>query len=112
MRAYTGMLAVATAICASSFNVQTQAQAPVPQSCDTKCLGERVTSLESDVALLKKQLDAMKTLVDSSIKAGQEVKLEMPTGCLTYIGPSGDKGGVVSWSRNCISGTNWTIKNP
>jgi hypothetical protein len=108
MRAYTVMLGIAVAIFTSSLSVQAQA----PQSCDVKCLGERIVKLEEQVANLTTQLNSIKPLVDSSIKSGQDIKLEMPTGCLTYVGPSGDKGGVVSWSRNCISGTNWTIKNP
>jgi hypothetical protein len=31
-------------------------------------------------------------------------------GCLTYIGPSGDLGGFVSWNANCSHGTSWIIK--
>jgi hypothetical protein len=30
-------------------------------------------------------------------------------GCLTFIGPSGDRGGYVSWNSNCTHGTSWTI---
>ena len=52
----------------------------------------------------------MKTLADNSIKSGHVVKMEMPNGCLTYVGPSGDVGGFVSWNKNCNHGAVWTIK--
>jgi hypothetical protein len=66
--------------------------------------------LEGDVANLTTQLDSMKTLLDHSIKLGQAVKMEMPNGCLTYVGPSGQIGGFVSWNKNCNLGAVWTIK--
>jgi len=111
MRAFTAMLWLAAATCAGSLSVQAQAsEAQISQSCDIRCLGEQVTKLEGDVAQLTTQLNSMKTLVDNSIQLGQSVKMEMPNGCLSYVGPSGDIGGFVSWSKNCSLGTAWRIK--
>jgi len=111
IRAFTVMLGLAAAICASSLSVHAQApEAQVPQSCDARCLEEQVTRLEGDVAKLTTQINSMKTLVGNSIKSGQAVRMEMPNGCLTYVGPSGDVGGFVSWNKNCNLGTVWRIK--
>jgi len=111
MRAFTVMLGLTAAIFASSLSVHAQApEAQVPQSCDIRCLEEQVTRLEGDVGKLTTQINSMKTLVDSSIKSGQAVRMEMPNGCLTYISPSGDVGGFVSWNKNCNLGTVWRMK--
>jgi hypothetical protein len=50
-----------------------------------------------------------------SIKSGQKIILHTDPGlpgggCLTYVGPSGDLGGFVSWNANCSHGTSWMIK--
>jgi hypothetical protein len=51
--------------------------------------------------------------INKSVKTGQTVTLHTQEGhgggCLTYFGPSGDRGGFVSWSVNCSRGTSWTI---
>ena len=66
--------------------------------------------MEEDVGKLTMQINSMKTIVDNSIKSGQAVRMEMPNGCLTYVGPSGDVGGFVSWNKNCSLGTVWRMK--
>ena len=58
-------------------------------------------------------MDALAIEMNKSIKTGKKVTLHtdssQPGGCLTYIGPSGDLGGYVSWSVNCSRGTSWII---
>jgi hypothetical protein len=74
--------------------------------CSIECLQQKIDALEHTV-------DGLTTQINNSIKSGQNVTLHTqagrPDGCLTYVGPSGDKGGFVSWNVNCSRGTLWTI---
>ena len=60
-------------------------------------------------------MDALSIEANKSIKSGQKIILHTDPGiaggsCLTYLGPSGDLGGYVSWNVNCSHGTSWMIK--
>lgn len=64
---------------------------------------------------LERTVDTLTIEANKSIKAGQKIILHTDPGisgggCLTYIGPSGDLGGFVSWNVNCSHGTSWIIK--
>src|SRR5215469_9024425 len=75
----------------------------------TGCLMQRVDTLNQKNEAPKHTFGALTLQVNRSIKSGQTVTLHTQTGrgggCLTYIGPSGDQGGFVSWSVNCYRGT-------
>jgi hypothetical protein len=60
-------------------------------------------------------VDTLSIETNKAIKSGQKIILHTDPGtagggCLTYIGPSGDLGGFVSWNANCSHGTSWIIK--
>jgi hypothetical protein len=65
----------------------------VNEACGVDCLMQRVDALNEKTA---EQLTAV---VGKSIKSGQTVTLHTQAGagggCLTFIGPSGDRGGYV-----------------
>lgn len=84
-----------------------------PKACNSECLLQKVDALEQKVGALQSTIDRMTTQINSTIKSGQNVTLHTqngrPGGCLTYVGPSGDQGGIVSWNVNCSHDTLWTI---
>ena len=81
--------------------------------CNVECLLQKVDTLEQKVDSLQRTVDELTTQINKSIKSGQNVTLHTqngrPGGCLTYVGPSGDQGGLVSWNVNCSHDTLWTI---
>ena len=83
------------------------------KACNIECLLQKVDALEKKVDALAQTIDGLTPQVAKSIKSGQSVTLHTengrPGGCLTYFGPSGDKGGTVSWNVNCSHDTLWTI---
>jgi len=86
----------------ASYSVQAQ---DAPKPCDLECLRQKIDALEHKVEVLTTQINL-------SIIRGQSVSLKTQgsyQGCLTYIGPSGDQGGPVTWSTNCSRGISWTI---
>ena len=96
--------AVASAVIgAGCSNAQAQDSA---KACNLECLQQKVDALT-------KKVDALTDQINKSIKSGQNVTLHtqngQPGGCLTYFGPSGDRGGPVSWNVNCSHDTLWTI---
>ena len=75
----------------------------------------QIDTLDKKVDALRRTVDALATENNKSIKSGQKIILRTDPGipgggCLTYIGPSGDLGGFVSWNVNCSRGTSWVIK--
>lgn len=85
------------------------------KSCNTECLLNQIDMLDKKVDVLERTVDALSIQTSKSIKSGQKIILHTDPGaagggCLTYIGPSGDLGGFVSWNANCSHGTSWIIK--
>jgi hypothetical protein len=98
-------------IWASYSGAQAQDAAKV---CNVECLVQKVDALQQKVGALAQTVDGLRARIDKSIKSGDDVTLHTqnghPSGCLTYVGHSGDLGGLVSWSVNCSKDTLWTIK--
>jgi hypothetical protein len=98
-------------ICASYSGAQAQDAA---KACNTECLVQKVDVLQQKVDALVQTVDGLTTRLGKSIKSGDDVTLHTlnghPGGCLTYVGHSGDRGGLVSWNVNCSQDTLWTIK--
>lgn len=85
------------------------------KSCNSECLLRKIDTLDKKVDALERTVDALTFEADKTIKSGQKIILHTDPGnagggCLTYIGPSGDLGGFVSWNANCSHGTSWVIK--
>jgi hypothetical protein len=97
-------------VCAYYFAAQAQGATDV---CNTDCLMQKIDALNQKGEALKHAVGELTLQVNKSIKSGQTVTLHTQVGraggCLTYIGPSGDQGGFVSWSADCSRGTLWTI---
>jgi hypothetical protein len=85
------------------------------KSCNAECLLQEIDTLDKKVDALERTVDALAIEANKSIKAGQKIILHTDPGirgggCLTYVGPSGDLGGFVSWNVNCAQGTSWVIR--
>jgi hypothetical protein len=83
--------------------------------CNSECLAKQIDALNQKVEALERTVDALAIEANKSIKTGQKIILHTDPGipgggCLTYVGPSGDLGGFVSWNVNCSHGTSWLIK--
>jgi len=83
--------------------------------CSSDCLLTQIDALDKRLDTLQRAVDALATESNKSIKSGQKIILHTDPGiagggCLTYVGPSGDLGGFVSWNVNCSHGTSWVIK--
>jgi hypothetical protein len=112
-------LALCLAACIGSFTVvlwaehfHAQAQG-ASSACGVDCLDHKVDVLNQKADALERKVAELTALTSKSIKSGQTVTLHTEAGrgggCLTYVGPSGDQGGFVSWNMNCSRGTSWTI---
>jgi hypothetical protein len=102
------------AIALSAIDSEAHAQEP-SRSCNFECLLRQIDTLDKKVDALERTVDALTIEANKSIKAGQKVILHTDPGlsgggCLTYVAPSGDLGGFVSWNVNCSHGTSWIIK--
>ena len=95
------------ALAVSAIHSEAHAQ-DVTKSCNSECLLRQIDTLDKKVDALERTVDALSIEANKSIKSGQ--KIIPGGGCLTYIGPSGDLGGYVSWNVNCSHGTSWMIK--
>jgi hypothetical protein len=97
-------------VCAFYFASQAQGATDV---CNTDCLMQKIDTLNQKSEALKHTVGELTVEINKSIKTGQTVSLHTHPrnggGCLTYIGPSGDRGGYVSWNADCSHGTLWTI---
>jgi hypothetical protein len=106
----SALIAYAAIVCAGYFHARAQS---ANEACSVDCLIQRVDALNEKAVALEHTVDGLRTQVSKSIKSGQAVTLRTQAGrgggCLTYIGPSGDLGGFVSWNANCSRGTLWTI---
>jgi len=102
------------AIAVSAINSDAHAQ-DTSKSCNSECLLRQIDMLDKKVVALERTVDALMIEANKSVKTGQKIILHTDPGisgggCLTYIGPSGDLGGFVSWNVNCSHGTSWIIK--
>lgn len=102
------------AIAISVVDSQAAAQ-EAGKTCNSECLLTQIDTLDKKVNALERIVDALTIEANKSIKSGQKIILHTDPGnsgggCLTYIGPSGDLGGFVSWNVNCARGTSWVIK--
>jgi len=102
------------AIAVSAINSDAHAQ-DTSKSCNSECLLRQIDMLDKKVLALERTVDALMIEANKSVKTGQKIILHTDPGisgggCLTYIGPSGDLGGFVSWNVNCSHGTSWIIK--
>jgi hypothetical protein len=118
MRRQLLLALLATGACCglAVFAAQSEAHAQdATKSCNSECLLKEIDTLDKKVHALERTVDALSIETNKSIKAGQKIILHTDPGisgggCLTYIGPSGDLGGFVSWNVNCSHGTSWMIK--
>src|SRR5215472_8116371 len=83
--------------------------------CNSECLVKQIDTLDQKVEALERTVDALTIEANKSIKTGQKIILRTDPGvpgggCLTYIGPSGNRGGFVSWNVNCSHSASWVIK--
>lgn len=83
------------------------------EACSVNCLLQRVDALNEKAEALEHTVEHLTAQVGRSIKSGQTVTLHTKAstggGCLTFVGPSGDRGGYVSWNADCSHGILWTI---
>jgi len=97
-------------LCAFYFAAQAQGATNV---CNIDCLMQKMDALNQKTEVLDHSVGELTLQINKSIKTGQTVTLHTQAGhgggCLTYIGPSGDQGGFVSWSVDCSRGTLWKI---
>ncbi len=111
-------LVIVTGACyaLSFFAFRSEAHAQdTSKSCNSECLLKQIDALDKKVDALERTVDALTIESSKSIKSGQKIILHTDPGapgggCLTYIGPSGDLGGFISWNTNCAHGTSWIIK--
>jgi hypothetical protein len=97
-------------LCAFYFAAQAQGATNV---CNIDCLMQKMDALNQKTEVLDHSVGELTLQINKAIKTGQTVILHTQAGrgggWLTYIGPSGDQGGFVSWSVDCSRGTLWTI---
>jgi len=83
------------------------------EACNAQCAQKNLDALRQRVSELEHAMNQIALETSKSIKTGQRIVLRTDSGrgggCLTYIGPSGDQGGYVSWNVNCSRGTSWII---
>jgi hypothetical protein len=102
------------AIAVSAIHSTAHAQDTI-KLCNPECLLRQIDALDQKVGALEHTVDALAIEANKSIKSGQKIILHTDPGirgggCLTYVGPSGDLGGFVSWNVNCSHGASWIIK--
>jgi hypothetical protein len=102
----SALIAYAAIVCAAYFHARAQTANEV---CGVDCLMQRVDTLNEKAVVLEHTSEHLTAQVGRSIKSGQTVTLHTQAGggggCLTFIGPSGDRGGYVSWNVDCSHGT-------
>jgi hypothetical protein len=96
--------------CAFYFAAQAQGATNV---CNPDCLMQKMDALNQKNQALERTVGELALQINKSIRTGRTVTLHTQGGhgggCLTYIGPSGDQDGFVSWNVSCSRGTLWTI---
>jgi hypothetical protein len=114
MKRYLVTLVAAATGCGASllYDHSVQAQS-LAAACNAQCAQTKLDALGQKVNELEHALDKLALEMNKSVKNGQKIVLRTDSGrgggCLTYIGPSGDQGGYVSWNVNCSRGTSWII---
>jgi hypothetical protein len=108
------LLGASYLLAVSAIHSEARAQ-DATKPCNSECLLREIDTLDKKVDALEHTVDALAIEANKSIKSGQKIILHTDPGisgggCLTYIGPSGDLGGFVSWNVNCGHGTSWMIK--
>ncbi len=92
MRVFVIFLASVTALLTMNLSAQAQFRRP----CNSACMQRRIGALEAEVARLNA----------TTIKSGQSVVINSPTGCLSWEGPN---PGSVGWvPPPCVHST-WVI---
>ena len=91
MRVLAIILASVVAISATNESV-------LARGCGTRCLEGRIAELKAQIA----QLNA------STVKLGQTVTINAPSGCLSWGGPT---PGSVYWVQPPCQQSTWTIQN-
>jgi hypothetical protein len=106
----SALIAYAVIVYAGYFPARAQT---ANEACSVDCLMQRVDALNEKAVALEHTVEHLTAQVGRSIKSGQIVTLHTQAGagggCLTFIGPSGDRGGYVYWNGDCSHGTLWTI---
>jgi hypothetical protein len=106
----SALIAYATIVCAGYFQARAQT---ANEACSVDCLMQRVDALNEKAVTLEHSVEQLTAQIGKYIKSGQTVTLRTHAGpgggCLTFIGPGGDRGGYVSWNVDCSHGTLWTI---
>jgi hypothetical protein len=106
----SALVAYAAIVFAGYFHARAETASA---ACGVDCLMQRVDALNKKNEALEHTVDQLTVEVGRSIKSGQRVTLRTHAGagggCLTFFGPSGDRGGYVSWNTNCSQGASWTI---
>jgi hypothetical protein len=106
----SALSAYASIVCAGYFYARAET---LNEACGASCLAQSVEALNEKTAALQHTVEQLTAEVGNSIKSGQTITLHTQAGagggCLTFIGPSGGRGGYVSWNTNCSYGTLWTI---
>jgi hypothetical protein len=106
----SALIAYVAIVCAGYFQARAQT---ANEACGVDCLMQRVDTLNEKAITLEQSVEQLSAQVGKSIKSGQTITLHTHAGpgggCLTPIGPSGDRGGYVSWNVDCSHGTLWTI---
>jgi imidazole glycerol phosphate synthase subunit HisF len=106
----SALAAYAGIVCAGYFHARAET---ANEACGVDCLVQSVDTLTKKTEALEHTVEQLTAQVGRSIKSGQTVTLHTQAGagggCLTFIGPSGDRGGYVSWNADCSHGTSWMI---
>lgn len=115
-RSLPAWLAIGACYALASSATRSEAHAQdASKSCNAECLLKEIDTLDKKVDAMERIVDGLAIEANKSIKAGQKIILHTDPGirgggCLTYVGPSGDLGGFVSWNVNCSQGTSWVIR--
>lgn len=106
----SALIAYGAVVCAGYFHARAKA---ANEACGVDCLMQRGRAMSEKPAALEHTLTQLTAEVGESIKSGQTVTVHTQAGadggCLTFISPSGDRGGYVSWNVDCSHGTLWKI---
>jgi hypothetical protein len=134
MRTLSVMIVGATIVCAATLPARAQFRPPRP--CATNfCLLKQIDALRTAVADLTNQVDSataqlhdttkqietvtrqldtvnkqLESLSSDTLKSGQTITLNSPSGCLSYSTPVDLKTGPVWWSHPCKNG-DWVIQS-
>ena len=90
----SALIVYAAIVSAGYFHARAQT---TNETCSVDCLMQRVDAVNEKAVALEHTVEQLTAQVGRSIKSGQTVTLHAQAGtgdgCLTFIGPSGDRGG-------------------